>query len=275
MRVAIATVPSDQAFYIPAILKQLRSGPVPARHRAHRAASPLLLRRRNRRRSRARGAAGRSRRGLRSATSSPSRCSTLGLSRLGHHVFRKPARDLGAAGRRDATPSDHEDGREHARGLLPSSRAGVRRRRVGDRRVPARAGGARARGPSVTGLLHPTTAAFFAVFLLPAIWVTEPRARRLVGVAITRGWSVCPGCCWPDRSAIALTPMDAEWRACSTPRTISFRCATGTPAPGSSTWAPLPWPMGTLAYRVSAGACQPARGGTAGRSRGRSPWDSS
>lgn len=64
---------------------------------------------------------------------------------------------------------------------------------------------------SVAGLLHPTTAAFFLLFLLVAIWTTEPAARRIVGGLITVGlvavaWLLLAG---PMRGAIH--PMDEAW----------------------------------------------------------------
>jgi len=63
------------------------------------------------------------------------------------------------------------------------------------------------------GLLHPTTAAFFVVFLLPAIWTTEPAARRAIGSLACVGvgaaaWLLLAG---PMRGA--LEPMDPAWRA--------------------------------------------------------------
>lgn len=64
----------------------------------------------------------------------------------------------------------------------------------------------------VAGLLHPTTAAFFVLFLLVAIWTTEPPARRAVGALATVGlvtlaWLLLAG---PMRGAIH--PMDPAWR---------------------------------------------------------------
>jgi len=61
------------------------------------------------------------------------------------------------------------------------------------------------------GLLHPTMAAFFVVFLVPAIWTTEPRARRALGVGVSAGmaavaWMLLAG---PMRGSLA--PMDPAW----------------------------------------------------------------
>ena len=39
----------------------------------------------------------------------------------------------------------------------------------------------------LAGLLHPTTAAFFVLFLVVAIWTTEPYARRAIGALVTLG----------------------------------------------------------------------------------------
>ena len=63
------------------------------------------------------------------------------------------------------------------------------------------------------GLLHPTTAGFFVLFLIVAIWTTEPYARRAMGALVTLGligvsWLLLAG---PMRGS--LWPMDEEWRA--------------------------------------------------------------
>jgi hypothetical protein len=64
----------------------------------------------------------------------------------------------------------------------------------------------------VGGLLHPTTAAFFIVFLVPAIWTTEPGARRAIGVLATAGliWAAWLLLAGPMRGS--LEPMDLAWR---------------------------------------------------------------
>ena len=101
------------------------------------------------------------------------------------------------------------------------------------------------------GLLHPTTAAFFAVFLLPAIWVTEPRARRLVGVAITAGliglaWLLLAG---PLRDA--LTPMDAEWRGLLDSKDYLFPVRDWDAGAWIANLGTAALAMGTLAHRVA------------------------
>ncbi|MGE0459910.1 MAG: hypothetical protein AB7Q16_00930 [Vicinamibacterales bacterium] len=62
------------------------------------------------------------------------------------------------------------------------------------------------------GLLHPTMAAFFVLFLAAAIWTTEPRLRRVVGLLSVVGlvglaWLLLGG---PMQGS--LSPMDPEWR---------------------------------------------------------------
>jgi hypothetical protein len=63
----------------------------------------------------------------------------------------------------------------------------------------------------LAGLVHPTSAAFFLLFLGVAVWTTEPATRRvLLGLALPGvsvvAWVLVAG---PLRGALA--PMDAEW----------------------------------------------------------------
>ncbi len=113
----------------------------------------------------------------------------------------------------------------------------------------------------IAGLLHPTTAAFFLVFLLPAIWITEPATRRIVGVIITAGltataWMLLAG---PMRGAIH--PMDLEWRALLSSKDYLF------PA---DDWSFVPWllnigtaaiAIGLLVHRLRSGMATPREAG--------------
>jgi hypothetical protein len=67
---------------------------------------------------------------------------------------------------------------------------------------------------ALAGLLHPTTAAFFVLFLGVAVWITEPACRRgliAIGAAVglaAVGWLIVRG-----GAGGVLAPMDAEWLA--------------------------------------------------------------
>ena len=191
---------SDQAFYIPAILKQLDPVPVPARHRADRAPGPLLLHRRNRRRPRP------------SSGWSIEACFATGyVPPRGHHLRgRFGGSGISCSGaplatwallaaetlrhRITKTGVNTLEGYFHPRILVFA--VGVWAITAYLRGRPRLALGA----VLLAGLLHPTTAAFFVCSCSPAIWVTEPRARRIVGTAITAR---------PDRSLLAAARRTA------------------------------------------------------------------
>jgi hypothetical protein len=111
------------------------------------------------------------------------------------------------------------------------------------------------------GLLHPTTAAFFVVFLVPAIWVTDPSARRWLGALITLGtvglsWLLLAG---PLRNALA--PMDPDWRALLASKDYLFPASDW----GLDAWAVnlgvAALAIGTLAVRVASGRSTPREEG--------------
>jgi hypothetical protein len=111
------------------------------------------------------------------------------------------------------------------------------------------------------GLLHPTTAAFFVVFLVPAIWVTEPGTRRLLGAGITMGivtlsWLLLAG---PLRGA--LTPMDAEWRALLSAKDYLFPASDWNTGAWAVNLGTAALAIGTLASRVVAGRSRPREEG--------------
>lgn len=113
----------------------------------------------------------------------------------------------------------------------------------------------------LAGLLHPTTAAFFIVFLVPAILVTEPHLRRVLSTAVTVSlvlfaWLLLAG---PLREG--LIPMDAPWRALLSSKDYLF--------PGQD-WRLAAWLVnlgtgvlasGTLAWRVAQGRSTPREEG--------------
>jgi hypothetical protein len=111
------------------------------------------------------------------------------------------------------------------------------------------------------GLLHPTTAAFFVVFLVPAIWVTEPGTRRLLGAGITMGvvtlsWLLLAG---PLRGA--LTPMDSEWRALLSAKDYLFPASDWNAGAWAVNLGTAALAIGTLASRVAGGRSRPREEG--------------
>jgi hypothetical protein len=111
------------------------------------------------------------------------------------------------------------------------------------------------------GLLHPTTAAFFVVFLVPAIWVTEPRARRWLGALITIGivgmsWLLLAG---PLRNA--LKPMDPAWRGLLASKDYLFPASDWGPGDWAVNLGVAALAIGTLVVRVSRGRSTPREEG--------------
>jgi hypothetical protein len=111
------------------------------------------------------------------------------------------------------------------------------------------------------GLLHPTTAAFFVVFLVPAIWVTEPRARRWLGALVTLGivgvsWVLLAG---PLRNALA--PMDPDWRALLASKDYLFPASDWGPGAWAVNLGVAALAIGTFAVRVSRGRSTPREEG--------------
>jgi hypothetical protein len=115
------------------------------------------------------------------------------------------------------------------------------------------------------GLLHPTTAAFFVLFLMVAIWTTELRARRVIGIlgaagAVGIAWLVLAG---PLRGALA--PMDAEWRALLSSKDYLFPARDWTAGAWMANLGTAGLAIGTLALRIGRGtAAQRERGLLAG-----------
>jgi len=111
------------------------------------------------------------------------------------------------------------------------------------------------------GLLHPTTAAFFVVFLVPAIWVTEVRIRRPLGVVITLG---IVGAAWillAGPLSAGLTPMDAEWRALLAAKDYLFPAHDWNAGAWAANLGSAALAIGTLAYRVNRGLARPREAG--------------
>lgn len=185
----------------------------------------------------------------------------VGLWRLGHHLFRTPQAIWALVfaetlrHRITKTGVNTHEGYFHPRVLVFS---------VGVWAIAAflrgRSGLALAI-VSIAGLLHPTTAAFFVVFLLPAIWVTEPRARRVVGAAIAIAlagfaWLALAG---PLRPALA--PMDPEWRALLESKDYLFPLRDWGPGAWIANLGTAALAIGTLARRVVLGHATPRESG--------------
>jgi hypothetical protein len=105
----------------------------------------------------------------------------------------------------------------------------------------------------VGGLLHPTTAAFFLVFLVPAIWMTEVHARRGLGVAITLAIGAASWMLLAAPLTDALAPMDQEWRALLAPKDYLFPSRDWNAGAWAANLGTAALGIGTLAYRVSQG----------------------
>lgn len=113
----------------------------------------------------------------------------------------------------------------------------------------------------VAGLLHPTTAGFFLVLLVPALWVTEPQLRRGLGIAATLAVVAAAWMFLAGPLAGGLEPMDSEWRSLLTAKDYLF--------PGTD-WNAGTWlvnlgtaclAIGTIAYRVNSGHALPRETG--------------
>jgi len=111
------------------------------------------------------------------------------------------------------------------------------------------------------GLLHPTTAAFFVVFLVPAIWVTDRRLRRPIGIAVTltlvvAGWMLLAG-----PLADGLTPMDGEWRALLGSKDYLFPASDWNAGAWLANLGTAALAVGTLGYRVTHAIARPREEG--------------
>lgn len=108
-------------------------------------------------------------------------------------------------------------------------------------------------GIVLAGLLHPTTAAFFVVFLAVAIWTTEPRARLAVGLAAVAGtagaaWLLLAG---PMRETLA--PMDPAWQSLLAAKDYLFPTRDWSAADWLANLGTAAIAIGGLAYRVRHG----------------------
>lgn len=113
----------------------------------------------------------------------------------------------------------------------------------------------------VGGLLHPTTAAFFLVLLIAAIWTTEPRTRRVVGGIVVAGlvasaWLLLAG---PMRDLLA--PMDAEWRALLSSKDYLFPTRDWRIGDWLANLGTAALAVGLLMYRVRHGTGSPRERG--------------
>lgn len=111
------------------------------------------------------------------------------------------------------------------------------------------------------GALHPTMAAFFVVCLVPAVWVTEVRARRAMGVLVCSGvaaaaWLLLAG---PMRGA--LEPMDADWRALLSSKDYLFPVRDWAPGAWIANLGTAALAIGGLAWRIRAGVAAPRERG--------------
>lgn len=184
-----------------------------------------------------------------------------GLWRLGHHLFRTPYATWALLAaetlrhRITRTGVNTHEGYFHPRVLVFA--------------VGVWAIGTYLRGRPIlavaavlgAGLLHPTTAAFFIVFLLPAIWVTEPRARPIVGAAIAAGVAGLAWLLFAGPLHGALAPMDPAWRTLLESKDYLFpvrdwRADAWLVNLGTATLA-----IGTFAWRVRRGRAHPREEG--------------
>ena len=111
------------------------------------------------------------------------------------------------------------------------------------------------------GLFHPTTAAFFVLFLGVAIWTTDPHARRAIGVlaviGITGlGWILLAG---PMQGA--LEPMDTTWRELLSSKDYLFPVHDWAAGAWLANLGTACLAIGTLAWRVHRGAATSREGG--------------
>lgn len=111
------------------------------------------------------------------------------------------------------------------------------------------------------GLLHPTTAAFFVVCLVPAMWVTDARLRRPIGIAITIGivgaaWMLLAG-----PLADGLRPMDEAWRALLRSKDYLFPASDWNAGAWLANLGTAALGIGTLASRQSRGIGRPREAG--------------
>lgn len=184
-----------------------------------------------------------------------------GLWRLGHHLFRTPHATWALVAaetlrhRITKTGVNTHEGYLHPRVLVFA--VGVWAIATYLRGRPALALAVVA----VAGLLHPTTAAFFVVFLLPAIWVTEPRARWMIGAVMTIGvvgfaWLALAG---PLRESLA--PMDPEWRTLLESKDYLFPLRDWGPGAWIANLGTAALAIGTLARRVIKGHSSPREAG--------------
>jgi hypothetical protein len=113
----------------------------------------------------------------------------------------------------------------------------------------------------LAGLLHPTTAAFFVLFLVVAIWTTEPYARRVIGALVTLGliavsWLLLAG---PVRGS--LWPMDAEWRELLASKDYLFPVRDWAAGAWLANLGTAALAIGVLAHRVRSGLARPREQG--------------
>lgn len=112
----------------------------------------------------------------------------------------------------------------------------------------------------VAGLFHPTTAAFFVLFLGVAIWTTEARARRAVGALAAFG---LVGVAWMLGGPMqgALGPMDAEWRELLSSKDYLFPVRDWAMGAWVANLGTACLAIGTLAWRLNSGAATPRERG--------------
>lgn len=111
------------------------------------------------------------------------------------------------------------------------------------------------------GLLHPTMAAFFVLFLAVAIWTTEPGARRDVGLLAVVGivgvaWLLLAG---PMQGALA--PMDAQWRELLAAKDYLFPVRDWSAGAWVANLGTAGLAIGTLAWRARRDAGAPRERG--------------